>query len=249
MKLTKVFPVPAQELVLDGHVRETLSSLYEIPQPQWLRINLISSVNGNAAGDDGTSDGLTSRIDRSILGAIRSLADVVLVGASSVRKEGYFLPKTAPLAIVTVSGDLSGHRIPSDVDVGRVIVLCPPEAVVSLRASLGEAQVTVVVLPGPRLKPVDIIQALRERGYDIIVCEGGPTLAGQLLEAGLVDELCLSTSPRVNGVNLPAFHGLTRSTPLHLTQLLVDAESTLYARWTVLNETMQNERGAQPTSG
>lgn len=236
MKITKLFPLPAQEIVLEDDARETLSTLYEVPKKQWLRINFISSVNGNVTGDDGTSNGLTNKIDRSILGTIRSLADVVLVGASSVRKEGYFLPKTAPLAIVTGSGDLSGHRIPPDVEASRVIVLCPQSAVATLSTSLGDAHVTVVTLPGPRLDPVDMIEALRERGYNSIVCEGGPTLASQLLDAGLVDELCLSTSPLVNGVNLPTFHSLTRSTPLHLSQLLVDDQSVLYARWAVLNE-------------
>ncbi|MEO7350232.1 MAG: dihydrofolate reductase family protein [Terrimesophilobacter sp.] len=243
MMLAKVFPAPAHELSLESNVRKTLSSLYEMPKEQWLRINLISTVNGNVAGHDGTSEGLTNKTDRSILGAIRSLSDIVLVGANSVRKEGYFLPKNAPLAIVTGSGELGGHRIPSDVDAGAVIVLCPQNAEATVRASLGDTPVTVITLPGPRLDPGDLIEALHDHGYDSIVCEGGPNLAGQLLDAGLVDELCLSTSPLINGVNLPAFQGLTHSKHLHLTQLLVDAESALYARWSV-----QNEAGAQPAT-
>lgn len=236
MTLTKLFPTPTHEFSLNDHARATLSSLYELPAPQWLRVNLITSINGNAAGGDGTSDGLTNTTDRSILGAIRSLADVVLVGASSVRKEGYFLPKSAPLAIVTGSGDLSGHRLPSDVDPGRVIILCPPEAVSTLRVSLGEAQVTVVTLPGPRMNPVDMVEALHALGHTSIVCEGGPLLAAQLLDDALVDELCLSTSPVINGVSVPAFNNLTTSTRLQLTQLLIDSGSALYARWSVLND-------------
>lgn len=235
MKLTKLLPNPIEEFEIDSAASVTLRALYKTPQTEWLRINLISSVNGNAAGADGTSTGLTDATDRRILGAIRRLADVVVVGASSVRKEGYFLPKTAPLAIVTGSGDLSGHQLPADLEEGQVIVLCPPDTVETLRASLGSPAVTVVTLPGPRLDPVSIVATLREKGYDSIVCEGGPSLAAQLLDANLVDELCLSTSPLVNNANVPVLQGLSRNKPLKLTQLLVDPESALYARWTVQN--------------
>lgn len=238
MKLTRLLPGIVEEFKIDSAASATLAALYETPRAEWLRINLIASVNGNAAGVDGTSDGLTSTTDRRILGAIRRLADIVIVGASSVRMEGYFLPKTAPLAIVTGSGNLSGHQLPADLEEGRVIVLCPPDALDTLRRSLGSPAVTVITLPGPPLDPNAMIAALRERGYASIVCEGGPSLAGQLLDSGLVDELCLSTSPTVNNTNIPVFQGVSRAVPLTLTQLLVDPESTLYARWAVQNDSV-----------
>ena len=79
-----------------------------------------------------------------------------------------------------------------------------------------------------------MIGVLRARGFASIVCEGGPSLAGQLREAGVVDELCLSTSPRVGGAQL-ALTGPTviseRTVSLH--QLLCDEASGLYARWTL----------------
>lgn len=243
MRLTKLLPGPPEEFEVDSAASPTLSALYAPPVATWLRTNLIVSVNGSAAGIDGTSDGLTSATDRRILGTIRRLADVVMVGASSVRKEGYVLPKTAPLAVVTESGNLNGHRFPAHLDEGRVIVLCPPEAVETVHTSLENRAVTVVTLPGPRLDPVAMVEALRERGYASIVCEGGPSLAGQLLGAHLVDELCLSTSPMITSVTVPALHGLSQTKGLKLTQLLVDPESALYARWSV-----QNVSAAPPAS-
>lgn len=198
MTLTRLLPQPVEQFPLDDDALETLSTLYAPPKLEWLRINLIASVNGNATGADGTSNGLTNRTDRRILGAIRRRADVVLVGAKSVRREGYFLPRSAPLAIVTGSGDLSGHQIPSDVAEGRVIVLCPLEAAETVHRTMGASAVTVITLPGPQLDPTGIIAALRALGHTSIVCEGGPSLAGQLLDAGLVDELCLSSSPTVD---------------------------------------------------
>lgn len=233
MTLTKLFPEPTEEFTLESEWREVLAALYATPQERWLRINLIASVNGNAAGADGTSHGLSSPTDRRILGAIRRLSDVVVVGASSVRKEGYFLPKSAPLAIVTGSGDLTGHQIPSDIDETRVIVLCPAEARDTLSRSLRNTRVTVITLPGPRIHPAAIVKALRARGHNSIVCEGGPSLAAQFLDADVVDEVCLSTSPLLNNTNVPVFQGLSRARGLKLTQLLVDPQSVLYARWHV----------------
>lgn len=234
MNLTRLIPGPATEFDLDSDsAAAELAELYRPPRRRWLRLNFVASINGNAAGPDGTSEGLTSRTDRRILGAIRRLSDVVLVGASSVRREGYFLPKTAPLAIITGSGDLSGHRIPVGVPVERVIVLCPPSAQDALASSLGGIPVTVITLPGPRISPAEAVVALHRLGHDSIVCEGGPSLAAQLVDADLVDELCLSTSPVLNGTDVPVLSGLAHGKILHLSQLLVDPGGVLYARWTM----------------
>ena len=207
-----------------------LDAWYRTTRPAWVRINLVVSVNGNAAGPDGTSATLTVGADRKILGAIRRNSDVVLVGASTVRREGYFLPRTAPLAIVTGTGDLSGAAIPEDIDPDRVLVLCPQSAVETVSLTLA-APVTVIALPGPRLSSQIIVDALRARGLQRIVCEGGPALASQLVDDGLVDELCLTTSPQVNGSVSPALPGLNAQRPARLTQLLVDSSGALYARW------------------
>jgi riboflavin biosynthesis pyrimidine reductase len=232
VNLTRLIPGPSAEFDLESEgAAAELLELYRPPRRRWLRLNFVASINGSVAGPDGTSEGLTSRTDRRILGTIRRLSDVVLVGASSVRKEGYFLPKTAPLAIITGSGDLSGHQIPAEVPAGRVIVLCPPDAQDALSASLGSIPVTVITVPGPRMSPTEADAALHRVAHDSIVCEGGPSLAAQLVDADLVDELCLSTSPVLNGTDVPVLPDLARGKILHLSQLLVDPDGMLYARW------------------
>ena len=85
------------------------------------------------------------------------------------------------------------------------------------------------------MSAIDIVSALQARGLRRIVCEGGPSLAAQMLDSGLADELCLSTSPIVGGVFLPVFGNTEISSHrLELAQLLVDDTSTLYARWRIL---------------
>lgn len=221
---------PGDPVDLDGpDAAAQLDALYSVPRPEWARVNLIMSIDGSAAGPDGTSATLTGGADRRILGAIRRAADVVLVGAATVRAEGFQRPKSAPLAIVTVSGDLSGHRIGPDGR--RLVVVCPSHVRDTVRASLAGVDVEFVLLPAP-ITARDIVTSLRSIGLQSIVCEGGPTLARLLLTAGVIDELCLTTSPVAMGQRLAPF-GAGPFSPLQLRpgQLLADDRDYRYARW------------------
>lgn len=232
-------PDVSTELVVGSDdTQATLQDWYRPPSDPWLRINLIAAVSGDAAGSDGTSDTLSNPADRAILRAIRDVADAVVIGAASVRAEGYRVPSRARLAVVTSTGDLSGHRIAPEL-AERVIVVCPASAEPRVRSSLGgtvasDATVYTVADDGGRMAPADIVTALHEHGLTSLICEGGPSLAGQFVRAGLVDELCLTTAPVVIGSGLPAF-GTERfgASALSLTQLLIDDQSALYARWRV----------------
>lgn len=239
MILTKIFPAGQVSVDLDAPgTREQLLELYRPPAETWLRLNLIASVDGNAAGIDGTSETLTTPADRSILGVIRELSDVVLVGANSVRREGYFLPRRCRLAVVTISGDLSGHRMNPAKDLRPLIVVCPPDAAARVRESLGTEPVEIVtVTPSSEshlLEMADVVAALHARGLNSIVCEGGPQLIGHLLAARLVDEACFSTSPVIGGTAFSmARVPVATEQPLDLHQLIVDESSALYARWLI----------------
>jgi riboflavin biosynthesis pyrimidine reductase len=232
--LSRVHPAPAETLELDARAtRAQLLEWYRPATAKWLRLNLVTSVNGSAAGSDGTSETLSSTADRRILGVIRELSDVVLVGAASVRAEGYQLPRRSTLAIVTVSGNLVGHRLTTD-DPKRIIVMCPHDAVARVRETLGEATFIIVDAPGGRIPAKPLVDALRAAGYNSIVCEGGPDLAGQLVAAQLVDEICLTTSPTLSPVTLPPLRPqLTSTVSLELHQLILDSAGSFYARWLI----------------
>ena len=94
MILTRVFPVSSENTPIDlddASSRDQLLDLYRPPAEAWVRINLIASVSGNAGGSDGTSETLSNPADRRLLGVIRELGDVVLIGAESLRAEGYLV--------------------------------------------------------------------------------------------------------------------------------------------------------------
>jgi len=128
---------------------------------------------------------------------LRSLADVVLVAAGTTRPEGYG-PSRVPVAVVTRSCRLDWEAPFFTSPISRPLVVtvagAPPAALA--RA----AEVAEVVVAGDR--DVDLalaLDALGGRGHRAVLAEGGPTLNAQLAAAGLLDELCLSLSPRLVG--------------------------------------------------
>lgn len=235
--LRRVVPTAGEEIDLDApDARTTLLDWYAPRLPEYVRLNLVSTLDGRAAGPDGTSESLTSRADRMILGVIRELADVVLVGAESVRREGLGRPRRAALAIVTATGDLSGHRLDEHAD--RVMpVMIITTAAGAERAATTAPTATVRVFeaaPDGRIAPTAMLNDLRQQGFRGVVLEGGPTLAGQFVQADLVDELCLTVMPRVGGPALPLLAGdAVGITSLTANQLLVDESSAQFGRWSL----------------
>lgn len=207
MNLTQITPAPIRSIDvespdLDGFIEQAYRNDREVS----LRLNMITSLTGAAVGGDGTSDSLTHAVDRKILRVIRGGADVVLVGAESVRAEGYVVPRTSRLAIVTATGRLQGHRL--RLDGGEkdapIIVLCPQSRIDDVRNNVTLPHVDIVGIAGAdQVNAEGLVDALRDRGLNRIVCEGGPTLASQLAVAGLIDEYCVSVSPALHPVTTP----------------------------------------------
>lgn len=234
MIVTRHTPGPTLTIDLaDASAAAGLDELYRPARQQWLSINLVASVDGGGQGGDGTSGTLTQGADRRILGAIRRNSSIVLVGAATVRAEGHLFPRTTSLAVATLSGDLTGHAFPRELEPGRLIVVCPTPAVDTVTRTLGTVPATVIAVEADTVTPHQLVAALRDRGHDTIVCEGGPSLASQLIDAGLVDELCLTTSPVILGDAAAALPALTVTDRRELTlaQLLTDTTGSIYARW------------------
>jgi len=189
-----------------------LRELYALPGPEYVRLNMITSLTGAAVGADGTSETLTSPVDRRILGVIRAAADVVLVGAQTVRAEGYVVPRRTRLAILTSSGELDGHRLrlSSAEERDRVLVLAPAASADAVRTRVGPSDLRVVPVEGDaHPAPSAVVAALHSEGLSRIVCEGGPSLATQFAAAGAVDEYCITVAPVLE----PTVHPFLRLEP------------------------------------
>lgn len=164
---------------------------YVYPEGPWLRANMIASADG-AATRDGLSGALGNEADRVLFHRLRELADVVLVGAGTVRAEGYG-PAKVPMAIVSRT---LGFDYSSPLFEGRTILVTTATA-----PGLAEARehAEVVVAGENSVDHSLALKLLRERGLSKVLCEGGPTLLSQLVEADLLDELCLTLSPVLLG--------------------------------------------------
>lgn len=133
---------------------------------------MISSADG-AVAIDGVSGGLGGHSDRSVFRHLRSVADGVLVGARTVRRESYSpLPSHQTLVVVSKSGNLGVHS-----------------------SNLTSAGNTLVVDGEVR----GICSAL---AGDIWILEGGPSLNAQMLAGDCIDEICLTIAPRFVSSNV-----------------------------------------------
>lgn len=174
-----------------------------------LRANFVSSLDG-AVTLDGRSAGLGSSDDQRLMTVLRTLADVIVVGAGTVRAEGYGglrlpadkvelrramgLSDQPPVAVVSSSLDLDPTHSFFSKALVRPVVLTHEDAPVARRAALA-AVADVIDCGASAVGPARLMLALAERGMPQVLCEGGPHLFGELLAADLVDELCLSLSP------------------------------------------------------
>jgi riboflavin biosynthesis pyrimidine reductase len=179
----------------------------------WLRVNFVATVDGSASAD-GVSGSLGGPSDLRVFDLLRRLADVVLVAAGTVRDEGYGPMRVSDddvtwrrahgmadhpvFAIVTGSLGLDpASSVFTEAPV-RPIVLTAASAPADRRAAL--ASVADVVDCGTDgVDAVAVRRALVDRGLRRIHCEGGPSFLGSLIDADLVDELCLSVSPNLEG--------------------------------------------------
>jgi len=225
-----LLPAPGATVDADREAMRTwLAERYAIEGDAWLRVNLVAALGGQTTASDGTSDGLTGGIDRLLLAVLRRSADVVLVGAGTLRAERLGMPRTAALAVATRRGDLDPAVLPEPTEDGRrALVLCPDRVAGPLRDRLGERARVVPIEGDPSASPVLLVDALVAEGLPRIVCEGGAELAGRLVTAGIVQELDLTTAPVLAGGG-PSLRALGGAWTLG--GLLRDETDRLYARW------------------
>jgi riboflavin biosynthesis pyrimidine reductase len=243
-------------LTLLGSGRELddgdLPRLYAYPQQDktCVRANFITSVDGGATAD-GKSGAMAGPGDRIIFNLLRELADVIVVGAGTVRVESYSgvhltvaqrqrrqargQSEVPQLAVVTKSGRL-------DRDLGVFTRTEVPPLVLTCTAAVDETRrllsdlAEVVDCSGSDPDEVDeaaLLAILGGRGMHRILTEGGPTLLGSFIQRDLLDELCLTIAPYLVG-------GLARRiaigpgqllTQMCCAHILTDDAGYLYTRY------------------
>lgn len=196
-----------------------LPQLYPWPDRPWLRVCLVSSLDGAVNGPDGLSGSISSPVDRAVLAAIRTNADAYLVGAGTVRAEGYRAVTARPEAredrqrrgqrpsatLVVVSASCRFDWSATDFQRSdqSPLVLTTTRSTPADRAAAHEAGCEVIVAGSTRVDLPSALVSLRSRGLRWINAEGGPGLVAELVGLDLVDEVDLTVSPTLTGATRP----------------------------------------------
>ncbi|WP_329173761.1 pyrimidine reductase family protein [Streptomyces sp. NBC_01477] len=214
-----------------------LAAAYAYPAPRekdrpYLRANMVASLDG-AAHADGKSAPLSSPADMRIFGTLRALADVIVVGAETVRQEGYRpakarkdfaeqragegRPPAAAIAVVSRRLDLDFDAPLFREPLTPTIVLTGAAAPEQRLAAARAAGAHVIVAPAGEgagtgggtpadataVDPARAVAELAALGHTRLLHEGGPRLLAGFAAAGVVDELCLTVAPLLLGGDAP----------------------------------------------
>jgi riboflavin biosynthesis pyrimidine reductase len=250
IELTPLGPV---DNGIDTADEARLMDFYAYPdglQSCWVRGNMIASLDGGAT-DDGKAGGLAGAGDRAVFSLMRHAADVIVVGASTVRIENYSgaqLPVAArearrrrgqaevpPIAVVTRSGNIDPSALLFTRTEVPPLILTTSRFHDDTRRRLGSVA-EVIDASGPEPDSVDsatVLKILADRGHYRVLTEGGPLLLGTMIEDGLLDELCLTIAPiLVGGGSKRIVTGMgSVHTKMRRTHVLTDDDGYLYSRY------------------
>jgi len=229
-----------------------LPQLYAYPDRDgtWVRANFITSIDGGATAD-GKTGAMAGPGDRFIFNLLRELADVIVVGAGTVRIEGYSgaqlgvarrqrrqargQSEVPRLAIVTKSGRLERDMgVFTRTEVPPLVLTCTAAADETRRLLSDLAEVIDCSGSDPdKVDETALLAILAARGMRRVLTEGGPMLLGAFVQRNLLDELCLTIAPYVVG-------GLARRiatgpgqllTRMRCAHILTDDAGYLYTRY------------------
>ena len=186
----RLLPAPAA----DGFTAEDVAAEMPGPAPAgrpFVFLNMIATADGRATVEGRTAP-IANRADYELFHALRGRADAVMVGAETIRVEGYG-PMEQLAVVISGSVELPTESGLLAAPENRVVIVTP-----SPDAELPPCAATVSYLRAPDLATA-LTRLRDEHGVHSIDCEGGPGLNGSLIPAGLVDELHLVIAAKLAG--------------------------------------------------
>jgi riboflavin biosynthesis pyrimidine reductase len=219
VQLRRLFPDPATTTVDEAASGLGFSERAPADRP-FIAVNMVSSADGKATLAGRTAP-MSAPVDRELFHHLRAQADGILVGASTVRIEGY--------GRVTKTPDLQAKREREGLRPEALAVI------VTRTGDLGGAPIAneeIRLIDNPKTGLVE----LRAEGIRSLLCEGGPHLNATLFDERLVDELFLTLAPTIAGAgeSLTIVEGHALPEAVELTLLTAhEADGHLFLRYRV----------------
>jgi riboflavin-specific deaminase-like protein len=207
--MQRLFPDPGPTTALDQVASLDLLSWGHQARP-YVISNFVVTLDGRVTLE-GRSGAIGSDSDTAMLVALRTRVDAVLIGAGTMRAECYGrivrdpakrdrrerdgLPHDPLMVLVSGRLDLPWDAPLFTAGAGQVLIFTasdeePPETATPVQVERHRDQVDLVAA-------LDYLR--REHGVRALLCEGGPRLLAQLIEAELIDELFITHAPKVAG--------------------------------------------------
>ncbi|MDA8082012.1 MAG: dihydrofolate reductase family protein [Actinomycetota bacterium] len=222
-RLREFYPLPSQSL----------------QQRPWVRANFATTPNG-VIKINGTSSGVSGPPDKEVFRFLRNNCDAILVGAATARAETYSTPTqnagTSPqLVVVTNSFDIA--------ETSQYLDEQNPPLIATSRLSMSK-NIDRVVRISNKAKVLafgedsvdfpDLFSHLFTQGIRILLVEGGPLVFSQLLLDGLVDELCLTISPRIGSGTPTGIADIGDTAPIEMTlAALFEVDGYQFSRYLI----------------
>ncbi len=207
---------------------QALRERYAAPSLPWLRLMFVVTADGAAQGPDALSRSISNQADQRVFQTLRALADVIVVGAGTAAAERYE-PNPKPMVVVSRSG-----RVPDSLQTGDLsrLHLATGSHAVHLDAARELLGDRVLELGDEEPDLARLKDVLVDRGFQEILCEGGPSLAADLWARGLVDELSATVVPRVvAGGRKRMAQGADADVALRLASVVAGEDGTLLLRY------------------
>ena len=215
----------------------------------WVLTNMVASADG-ATAIDGLSGPLGGPADYDVFVALRSVSDMILVGAATVREEDYRSPGPGSTEVQAARAERGQSPLPRLVIVTAGLSLDPDQRVFGdpdnppLIATVANAPsdrrtrlaevADIIDCGNERVDLARLVRLLGQHGAKTILSEGGPSLNGQLIADDLIDEWNLTLSPILaSGSSARPAHGPTPANPPPSMRLdrVWQADELLFCRW------------------
>ncbi|MGW7671946.1 dihydrofolate reductase family protein [Streptomyces sp. NPDC054775] len=213
--MRRLLPHPASAPADPRARARWLAQEYAVPEGLWMRANMIGSLDG-ASSVAGRSGGLGNHADEALFAITRALADVIVVGAQTARSEFYspaephpYLadarvalgrPAAATMAVISARLDISPALLEQPAVPGSdTLVITTRSASADARRRVEAHGIEVIEAGKNVVNPSQMVEIIKGKGFESVLLEGGPNLLGQFHSARILNEICLTISPRIVG--------------------------------------------------